>query len=120
MPVRSPKAAPDKIFHDGYGDCIVHAVVDGSVAGATESQASGNVSAEYALDVRIASTTLHLTFSSDSPMLADALDGDPAVVTTWRGVPVGQAKRSVRAADAGCPAFTPTQRVKGGLAERTS
>ena len=67
-------------------DCL-HAV-DGSVAGVTESPGSGRVSADYALDVRTASTTLHLTFSSDSPMLADALDGDPAVLTMWRGVPV--------------------------------
>jgi hypothetical protein len=40
------------------------------------------------LDVRISSTTLHLTFSSDSPMLGYAVDGDPAVVTLWHGVPV--------------------------------
>jgi hypothetical protein len=68
------------------GDCLQ--AVDGSVAGVTEFQGSGKVGADYALDVRTASTTLHLTFSSDSPMLAEALDGDPAVVTTWRGVAV--------------------------------
>jgi len=48
----------------------------------------GRVSADYALDVRTASRTLHLTFSADSPMLRYAVDGDPAVVTMWRGVPL--------------------------------
>jgi hypothetical protein len=46
------------------------------------------VSADYALDVRTASRTLHLTFSADSPMLRYAVDGARAVVTMWRGVPV--------------------------------
>lgn len=62
--------------------------VNGSVAAVTEFPGGGRVSADYALDVRTASTTLHLTFSSDSPMLGYAVDGDPAVVTMWRGVPV--------------------------------
>jgi hypothetical protein len=67
-------------------DCL--RAVDGSVAGVTEFPGSGRVSADYALDVRTASTTLHLEFSSDSPMLGYAVDGNPAVVTMWRGVPV--------------------------------
>lgn len=67
-------------------DCLQ--AVGGSVAAVTEFPGSGEVSADYALDVRTASTTLHLTFSSDSPMLGHAVDGDPAVVTMWRGVPV--------------------------------
>jgi hypothetical protein len=67
-------------------DCLQ--AVDGSVTAVTEFPGSGKISADYALDVRTASTTLHLTFSSDSPMLGYAVDGDPAVVTTWRGVPV--------------------------------
>jgi hypothetical protein len=67
-------------------DCL--RAVRGSVAGVTESAGSGRVSGDYALDVRTASTTLHLTFSSDSPVLGYAVDGDPAVVTVWRGVPV--------------------------------
>jgi hypothetical protein len=46
------------------------------------------VSADYALDVRTASTTLDLGFTSDSPMLGYAADGNPAVVTMWRGVAV--------------------------------
>src|SRR5260221_388103 len=67
-------------------DCLQ--AVEGSVAGVAEFPGSGRVSADYALDVRTASTTLHLTFSSDSPMLGYAVDGDPALVTMWRGVPV--------------------------------
>jgi hypothetical protein len=67
-------------------DCMQ--AVHGSVAAVTEFPGSGRVSADYALDVRTASMTLHLTFSSDSPMLSSAVDGDPAVVTMWRGVPV--------------------------------
>jgi hypothetical protein len=62
--------------------------VDGSVAAVAEFPGGGRTSADYALDVRTASTTLHLTFSSDSPMLGFAVDGAPAVVTMWRGVPV--------------------------------
>ena len=67
-------------------DCLQS--VDGSVAGVTEFPGGGRVSADYALDVRTASTTLHLTFSSDSPMLGFAVDGAPAVVSMWHGVPV--------------------------------
>jgi hypothetical protein len=62
--------------------------VDGSVAAVTEFPGGGRVSADYALDVRTARMTLHLTFSADSPMLGYAVDGDAAVVTMWRGVPV--------------------------------
>lgn len=67
-------------------DCLQ--AVDGSVAAVTEFPGGGRVSADYALDVRTASTTLHLTFPSDSPMLGFAVDGGPAVVTMWHGVPV--------------------------------
>ena len=67
-------------------DCRL--AVDGSVAAVTEFPGGGRVSADYALDVRTASMTLHLTFSAGSPMLGYAVDGDPAVVTMWRGVPV--------------------------------
>jgi hypothetical protein len=67
-------------------DCL--GAVHGSVAAVTEFPGGYRVSADYALDVRTASTTLHLTFSSDNPMLGYAVDGAPAVVTTWRGVPV--------------------------------
>jgi hypothetical protein len=69
-----------------HAECL--RTVDGSVAGVTEFPGGGRVSADYALDVRTASTTLHLTFNSDSPMLGYAADGDRAVVTLWRGVPV--------------------------------
>jgi hypothetical protein len=62
--------------------------VDGSVAAVTEFPGGARVSADYALDVRTASRTLHLTFSADSPMLGSAVDGDRSVVTMWRGVPV--------------------------------
>lgn len=62
--------------------------VDGAVAGVTSFQGGYEVSSVYALDVRTAAKTLHLTFASDSPMLDYAIDGDPAVVTVWRGVPV--------------------------------
>lgn len=67
-------------------DCL--RTVDGSVAAVTEFPGAYRVSADYALDVRSGSTTLHLTFGSDSPMLGYAVNGDPAVVTMWRGVPV--------------------------------
>ena len=62
--------------------------VNGSVAAVTEFPGGARVSPDYALDVRTASKTLHLTFSADSPMLGYAADGDRAVVTMWRGVPV--------------------------------
>lgn len=67
-------------------DCLQ--AVDGYVTAVTEFPGGYRVSADFALDVRTASTALHLTFSSDSPMLANAVDGDSAVVTMWRGVPV--------------------------------
>src|SRR5262249_17471346 len=67
-------------------DCLQ--TVDGSVAAVTEFPGGYRISPDYALDVRTASTTLHLTFSSDNPMLGYAVNGDPAVVTMWRGVPV--------------------------------
>lgn len=67
-------------------DCLQ--AVGGSVAAVTEFPGGGRVSADYALDVRTASTTLHLTFSSDSPMLGFAVDGGPAVVTMWHGMAV--------------------------------
>jgi len=67
-------------------DCLQE--FDGSVAAVTEFPGGGRVSADYVLDVRTASATLHLTFSSDSPMLRHAVDGDRAVVTIWRGEPV--------------------------------
>jgi hypothetical protein len=67
-------------------DCMRH--VRGSVTAVTEFAGSGRVSADYALDVQTASTTLHITFTSDSQMLGYAVDGDPAIVTLWRGVPV--------------------------------
>jgi hypothetical protein len=63
-------------------------IVHGSVTAVTEFPGSGRISADYALDVKTASTTLRLTFSSDSPMLGYAVDGDPAAVTIWRRVPV--------------------------------
>jgi hypothetical protein len=69
-----------------HADCLQ--AVDGVVAGVTEFPGGYRVSPDYELGVRTASTTLHLTFSSDSPMLGYAADGDPAVVTMWRGVPV--------------------------------
>ncbi len=61
-------------------DCL--RTVDGSVAGVTE------VSGDNELDVQTASTTLHLKFNSDSPMLGYAVDGNLAEVTSWRGIPV--------------------------------
>jgi len=70
----------------GNADCLRS--VDGSVTAVTEFPGSGRISADYALDVESASTTLHITFASDSPMLGYAVDGDPATVTMWRGVPV--------------------------------
>src|SRR5215469_136669 len=74
-------AAPD-------ADCLDR--VHGSVAGVTDAPTylGSRIPAVFALDVQTRSTTLHLTFSSDSPMLRHAVDGDPALVTTWRGLPV--------------------------------
>jgi hypothetical protein len=65
-------------------DCL--RTVDGSVSAVTGNSEVEN--ADYELDVRTASTTLHLGFSSASPLLDYVQDGDPAVVTMWRGVPV--------------------------------
>ena len=67
-------------------DCLQ--AVNGTVIGVTEFAGGGRVSADYALDVRTASTTLDLGFTSDSAMLGYAADGNPAVVTVWRGVAV--------------------------------
>jgi len=72
-------AAPD-------ADCLQ--TVDATVTAVTEFPGAYRISADYALDVRTPSTTLHLTFSSDSPMLGYAVNGNPAVVTMWGGVPV--------------------------------
>ena len=73
---------------DAPSDAGCLLAVDGSVAAVTEFPGGGRVSADYALDVRAASRTLHLTFSADSPLLRYAVNGDPAVVTMWHGVPV--------------------------------
>jgi hypothetical protein len=67
-------------------DCLQP--VDGAVTAVAEFPGGGRVSPDYALDVQAASQSLHLTFTSDSPMLRYAVDGDPAIVTMWRGVPV--------------------------------
>lgn len=67
-------------------DCLQ--TVNGTVTGVTEFPGGGRVSADYALDVRTASTTLDLGFTSDSAMLGYAADGNPVVVTMWRGVAV--------------------------------
>jgi hypothetical protein len=67
-------------------DCL--RAVSGTVAGVTESPGGDRIPAQWQLDVKTSSTTLHLTFASDNPMLGYALDGNSAVVTTWRGVPV--------------------------------
>jgi hypothetical protein len=64
-------------------DCLQ--TVAGSITGVTEY---GGKSANYALDIQASSQALHLTFTSDSRMLAYAVDGDQAVVTMWRGIPV--------------------------------
>lgn len=80
----SARACPAGAGNDA--DCLQR--VDGSVTAVTEFPGGNRISANYALDVRTASTTLHLTFSSDSPMLGYVVNGDPAVVTMWRGVPV--------------------------------
>jgi hypothetical protein len=67
-------------------DCLQ--ILDGTVTAVTQFPGGGRVSANYALDVRTASTTLDLGFTSDSAMLGYAADGNPAVVTMWRGVAV--------------------------------
>ena len=75
---RCPAGAPSG------ADCL--RAVNGTVTAVTEFAGGGRVSADYALDVRTAWTTLDLSFTSDSEMLGDAADGNPAVVTMWRGV----------------------------------
>jgi hypothetical protein len=67
-------------------DCLQP--VYGAVTAVAEFAGGNRVSADYALDVQTASETLHITFTSDSSMLAYAVDGNPAVVTVWRGIPV--------------------------------
>jgi hypothetical protein len=67
-------------------DCLQK--VEGIVTAVTEFPGGGHVSADYAMDVKTASTTLDLGFSSDSPMLGYAADGTSAVVTMWRGIAV--------------------------------
>jgi len=64
-------------------DCLQ--TVAGSVTGVTEI---GGKNAVYALNVETSARTLHVTFTSDSAMLGYAVDGVPAVVTMWRGIPV--------------------------------
>ena len=64
-------------------DCLQ--TVAGSVTGVTEI---GGKNAVYALNIETSAQTLHVTFTSDSAMLGYAVDGDPAVVTMWRGIPV--------------------------------
>ncbi len=60
-------------------------VVAGSVTGVTET---GGKAPDYELDVQTASETFDISFISDSAMLGYAVDGDPAVVTVWRDIPV--------------------------------
>jgi hypothetical protein len=60
-------------------------VVTGAVTGVVEY---GGKSPDYALDVQTATGTLHIDFPSDSDMLSYAVDGNPAVVTMWREIPV--------------------------------
>jgi hypothetical protein len=64
-------------------DCLQP--VTGTVTGVTDV---GGKIAEYVLGVQTATGRLHITFTSDGPMLGHAVDGDPAVVTMWRGIPV--------------------------------
>jgi hypothetical protein len=64
-------------------DCLQ--TVAGTITGVTEF---GGKNADYALDIETSSQTLDISFTSDSPMLGYAVDGDPAVVTMWRGIPV--------------------------------
>jgi hypothetical protein len=59
--------------------------VTGSVTGVTEI---GGKNADYALDVQTDAQNLHIRFTSDSPLLGYAVNGDPASVTMWRGIPV--------------------------------
>ena len=59
--------------------------VAGSVTGVTEISGKN---ANYALDIETSARTLHVTFTADSAMLGYAVDGAPAVVTMWRGIPV--------------------------------
>ena len=74
--------------------------VVGTVSGVTED---GGQSAEYAMDVQVATGALHISFSSANAMLDYAVDGDRAVVTMWRGIPVSVSADGRTASTAGAP-----------------
>lgn len=59
--------------------------VPGTIVGVAEV---GGNSPDYAMDVQTSNGVVHVTFTSDSPMLGYAVNGDAALVTMWRGVPV--------------------------------
>ncbi len=59
--------------------------VPGTIAGVAEV---GGKSPDYAMDVQTSNGVVHVTFAADSPLLGYAVDGDPALVTMWRGIPV--------------------------------
>jgi hypothetical protein len=82
--------------------------VTGSVAGVTEYPGGYRIPPDYELYVRTGAKTLRLSFASDSPLLGYAADGDPAVVTLWRGVPVSVTTNGRSAVTAAVPrtAFT--------------
>jgi hypothetical protein len=99
-------------------DCLQ--VVDGRVAAVTEFPGGGRVSADYALDVRTASTTLDLGFTSDSAMLGYAVDGNPAVVTMWRGVAIsvmtdGRSEATVSVPETALARYLGNAEVAGGV-----
>jgi hypothetical protein len=79
-------------------DCLQ--TVAGGITGVTEY---GGKNADYALDIQTSSQALHITFTSDSPMLGYAVDGNPAVVTMWRGIPVSVSADGRSAATASVP-----------------
>lgn len=86
-----PGAAPG-------ADCRQYLV--GSVTGVTEY---GGKNPVYAMDVQTPAGLMHLTFSSDSAMLAYATDGERAVVGMWRGNPVSASVGGRTQATAGVP-----------------
>ena len=81
----------------------------GTIVGVTEIAGKNP---DFALDVRTADGVLHAGFNADSPLLSYALNGEPAVVTVWRGRPVGISAGRFSSQTANVPA-TATARALG-------
>ena len=81
----------------------------GTIVGVTEIAGKNP---DFALDVRTADGVLHAGFNADSPLLSYALNGEPAVITVWRGRPVDVSAGRFSSQTANVPA-TATARALG-------